>query len=358
MDARRRLVSLVLDSGLSVSAAAREMGVSRQTAHVWLGRARVDGIAEMTERSRRPHACPARTDEVVVARVLELAREYPDWGAPMLHRLLPADVRLSERTVGRILRRAGRTVRRLSEPNPAPARFERAAPNELWQMDFKKLGGRRSPRETANVVDDCTRFCVASAHVPDQTFASVWSVLWHAFGSYGMPDSVLTDNGSAFRNNATWRWSTFDLQLMLLGIRPIHGRPYHPQTQGKVERFHGTLEHEVGRTLGNDESLQPVLDAFRDRYNWVRPHRALGMLAPGARYTPSERRRPDRMPEPFFPDGAVRRRCDEQGIFTHKGQRYKMGRAFSKHPVGILHDDNVQVVWGEFALANLEDFRV
>lgn len=224
MDARRRLVSLVRE-GWSVASASRELGVSRQTAYLWLGRASEEGLALMSERSRRPHSSPKECDAQFVRQVLDLSLEYPYWGARKLHALLwpGGSAPICARTVGRILERHGHTVSGKCAVQEVQ-RFERAASNELWQADFKKLGPRKTQVETLNALDDATRFCLISEVVPNQTLEAVWNALWEAFGAYGLPQAMLTDNGPAFRNNATWRWSTFDLRLMLLGIRPCHGK--------------------------------------------------------------------------------------------------------------------------------------
>lgn len=354
MDARRRLVSLV-QQGCSVSSAARELGVSRQTAYLWLGRARQEGILAMAERSRRPRSSPGQCPEWVVKRVLELSDEHPYWGARKLHALLcPGQgAPVCERTVGRILLRHGRSVPAPGRPC-ALQRFEREQSNELWQADFKKVGPRHSRVEALSVLDDATRFCLVLQAVPDQTLEVFWAVLWEAFGAWGLPEAMLTDNGPTFRNNATWRWSTFDLRLMLLGIRPLHGRPYHPQTQGKVERFHGTIEREAGSSWRSQEELE----AFRSRYNWVRPHEAIGLKPPGTLYKPSPRPRPGRMPEPYFPDGARIRRADQTGVFSFQGRDYKVGRGFGKQPVGIIEDAAgiLQIAWGPCLLGPIQDF--
>jgi transposase InsO family protein len=283
MDARRRLVSWVRD-GRSVSAVARELGVSRQTAYVWLRRADEDGLEGLAERSRRPACSPQACSSEIEQSILLACSQYPFWGARKLHALLwPAgSAPICARTVGRVLARHGHRASPSSASAPETQRFERAVPNELWQADFKKLGPRRNRVETFNVLDDASRFCVLSQVVPNQTLDSLWSVLWQAFEQYGLPLAILTDNGPAFRSNATWRWSSFDLRLLLLGIRPCHGRPYHPQTQGKVERFHGTLQRELGVAFEHEDDLSQ----FRLRYNWVRPHEALQMKTPGTLYVP------------------------------------------------------------------------
>jgi transposase InsO family protein len=358
MDARRRLASLVLESGWSVTAAAADAGVSRQTAYLWLGRARVGGVAAIEEMPRRPLRSPRRAPEGIARAVLEAAEQYPAWGPRTLRAVLwPAgEAPVCERTVARILARAGRRAMPAYRPARSPIHFERAHPNELWQTDFKRVGHTAARRDTLSVLDDASRFCLALQPLPDQTLESAWSALWEAFGEYGLPQQILSDNGAAFRNNATWRWSLFDLKLMLLGIRSTHGRPYHPQTQGKVERFHGTIERELRFARASD--VEAELQAFRTRYNWARPHQALELRTPGSVYAPSLRARPDRMPEPFFPQGAIIRKVHEGGWLSYRGERYKVGRALQGLPIGILETTTPALVWGDFILAPLDDLKV
>ena len=360
MDGRRRLASLVLDSGWSVSGAAREMGVSRQTAHEWVERAKQMGLAGMDVRSRRPKHIARLTPDDITAAVLAIAEQYPAWGPKTLYALLwpKGEAPVCERTVARILARTGRRVALHKSSPAAEIRFERENSNDLWQTDFKRVGHHRLRSDSLSILDDAHRYCIALRQLPDQTLASAWSVMWEAFGEYGLPLKVLSDNGSAFRNNATWRWSLFDLRLMLLGIRSGHGRPYHPQTQGKVERFHGTMQREI--CFQKDSDVQKELHAFRDRYNWIRPHHALDMRTPGSIYTPSPRPRPATMPEPFFPEGAVIRKCHDNGTISYKGQIYRVGKALGGLPIGILtsETESPKVVWGNFILAVLDDMKV
>jgi transposase InsO family protein len=360
MDGRRRLASLVLDSGWSVTAAARELGVSRQTAHEWVQRAKLVGLAKMDVKSRRPGRSPRRADDEITSAVMEIAEKYPFWGPKKLYALLwPAgEAPVCERTVARILARNSRHVVLHQHSPAADSRFEREESNQLWQTDFKRVGFHRTRSDSMSVVDDAHRFCIALTELADQTLDSAWSVLWEAFGEFGLPEQMLSDNGPAFRNNATWRWSQFDLRLMLLGIRSCHGRPYHPQTQGKVERFHGTMQREI--SFEKDCDVQEELRSFRDRYNWTRPHESLDMRTPGSLYSPSPRLRPATMPEPFFPEGAIIRKCHDNGVIKYKGGTYKLGKALTGLPIGILTTDNEppKVVWGNFILASLEDMKV
>lgn len=354
------MVMKVLDGTLSVSAAAREFGVSRPTVRAWVERAKLEGIESMSERSRRPKSSPCRTDVALEEQVMKLAAEYEDWGARKLWALLgKGDAPICERTVDRILGRHSRRILPERKATEIPIRFERSYPNELLQVDFKKMGPRQNRSLLLSVIDDCSRFMLRLQEVPDETLNSCWTVLWNVFGEYGLPRSILTDNGSAFRNMATWRWSTFDLRLMLLDIHPVHGRPYHPQTQGKVERFHRTLEWEVGRKLGKQDTLPVLMEAFRTRYNWVRPHDSLGLEVPGSVYKPSERLRPSKLPEPFFPNDSVIRRVSGHGFISVKGIRYNLGKALIDKPIGLLYDEfeSPKVVWGNFVLGRLNDFK-
>jgi transposase InsO family protein len=361
MDARRRMVNRVME-GLSITAAAREAGVSRPTARLWLQRAQEDGLGTMQELSRRPTHSPKATADEVVSQVMKFASERPRWGPAILfHLLWPNETKapICERTFARILARHGRRVLPASQEKAEPVRFERSSPNELWQTDHKKLGGRRNRAEALSVIDDAARFCLDLRHVPNQTLdQGVWNVLWPVFADFGLPLAMLSDNGPAFRNNATWRWSSFDLRLMLLGIKPIHGRPYHPQTQGKVERFHLTIEREL--QLEPKTDVQRQLDSFRNDYNWIRPHQALNMRTPGSVYKTSERKRPGKMPDPFFPEGAIIRKCSDPGVFHFKGSRYKAGRAFTNLPVGLLEreDGGYNLAWATFTLGPIEELKV
>lgn len=349
MDQRRRLCSRVLEGGWTVTAASLEAGVSRQTGSLWVSRARASGLAGMSELSRRPACSPKRTCAQVEQRLLEFAREHPYWGPKKILRLAyPSDPPVCERTAARILSRNGLRVQGGPGVRAEAVRFEREESNELWQIDFKVLGPRKGRVQVLSVLDDASRFLLGLRPCPDQTLESVKETLWAAFGEYGLPACVLSDNGAAFRNNATWRWSSLDLWLMLLGVRSIHGRPRHPQTQGKVERLHGTLERERVAPDG--------LEEFRARYNWVRPHEALGMRTPGQSYAPSPRPRPGRPPEPWFPQDAALRKADGQGKFRYKGRLYRAGTAFGDGHVGIVEtEQGAFLCWAGNLLSPLDD---
>lgn len=341
MDGRRKLCLRVLEEGWSIAEASREAGVSRQTGSLWVARAREQGIAGLKEGSRRPLRLPRQTPPELEARLLELAQAHPFWGPRKLLALaFPGGPPFCER--------AGRRVAPPAAAKPEPIRFERAEANELWQMDFKIFGARRAQTSVLTVLDDSTRFLIRLEPCARQTTECVQSVLWDAFGDCGLPLAILSDNGSAFRNNATWRWSSLDLWLMLMDIRPMHGRPRHPQTQGKVERLHGTLVRERVEL--------PGLEDFRSQYNWVRPHEAAGLRPPGLRWSPSPRPRPAAPPEPWFSDRAELRKASALGVFSYKARTYKAGRAFGEGTVGIVETEAGPFLeWAGQPLVSLQD---
>lgn len=335
---RSALVHAVRHAGLSVAEAARRYGVSRQTAHTWLARYDAEPQAPLVDRSRRPRRCPARTPETLERLVLE-ARDRWGWGPRKLHAVLRRDGHPAPpiRTIAAILARHGRTRPASAAPTPPPQRFERSRPNELWQLDFKgpiEIARRRVT--PLSVLDDHSRYLLCLRPCTDMTYATVEAALWELFGDVGLPEQLLCDGGFAARNSGVGL-SAFDAWLVRLGIRPTHGRPYHPQTQGKVERFHGTLEAELWPCVRRDtpEHFAADCEAFRPVYNAIRPHEALGDEPPVTRWRPSERRRPERVPEATYPADATVRRVGATGSVRYRRARIMVGRGLAGEPVRV-----------------------
>src|SRR5437868_1035406 len=316
---------------VSVAAACRLFGISRKTGHKWLNRARCNPETSFSDLSRRPKHSPDRTAPDLEARMLEV-RDRHGWGPRKIRALLARDPALSVpsvRTVANVLSRNGRIQSR--DPHRQTVQFfERPAPNDLWQCDFK------GPIEVARtrvypfaVIDDHSRFAIALRCAPDQSMASAWTILWDAFGEHGLPLSILCDNAFGSRTPHIPGVSWFESQLIRLGIHPIHGRPHHPQTQGKIERFNATLQLELWPTIRRDS-----FDHFNaDLANWsahiystIRPHEALGDLPPAVRWRPSPRKRPACLPSVEYPNGAVVRKVSTSGDVRWKSYRFLAGR--------------------------------
>lgn len=361
MQGRQKLASLVLWEGMSIAAAARECGVSRATAHLWVKRAREEGISELQERSRRPEQVRSPTSQVIVEQVLAAKCEKPRWGAKKLHQKLwpsPDSAPICVRTVDRLLQRQGLTVARNTVP-AAVGRFERSQCNELWQMDYKGLEGRwgYSP---LSVLDDHARFCLALEPVERRIIEAVWSVLWRVFDEFGLPECILCDNGDGFNSVKSQGPTVFQARLWRLGVKTAHGRPYHPQTQGKVERFHRTLEDEWSQELRQPsiEHAHRHLPQIRASYNWERPHEALGQRVPGAVYESSRRPRPARLPEPLMPEGAIKRRVDCCGKFGYRNRTYRAGRGLSGEWVEIRELEEPTLFYTGIQIASLTTLEV
>jgi transposase InsO family protein len=330
------LVHRVLQFGQSVSAAARELGVSRKTAYKWITRHRADPAATLADRSRRPRRSPQRTSAGVEAAVLAVADRYR-WGARKIHRLLSDDGQTvpSIRTTAAILKRHHRVGSRPPPLEQATTRFERPRPNDLWQLDHK------GPVEIARrkymplaVIDDHSRYCLCFAPAADKSMPTTWSMLWNVFGEVGLPAALLCDNAFSAPIGLSW----FDAQLVRLGIRPIHGRPYHPQTQGKVERLSGTAQRElIGFAARRDsvENFCADATAWRHVYNTIRPHESLGDAAPMTRWTISPRRRPDTLPPVTYPAGALLRKVTQVGDVYYHQIRILVGVALAREFVRI-----------------------
>ncbi len=341
MSERNELVAFASRENASVSALCRRFGVSRKTGYKWLRRVQEQGWQGLVDRSRRPHRSPARTAPEVEAVVCELRSEHPAWGGRKLHHLLRGDgfpQPPAPSTITDILRRHGflSPERRMQRDWQ---RFEELRPNALWQMDFKghfPTGeGRCHP---LTVLDDHSRFNLCLTACADERAETVQDRLTGVMRHYGLPERMLMDNGSPWGSEAAHPHTRLTAWLIRLGITVLHGRPYHPQTQGKEERFHRTLELEVLARRPTWQSLievQRAFDRWRDVYNLQRPHEALGHAPPVSRYAPSPRPFPARLPAIEYPPGDSVRKVQQKGRIHFRGREFLVSRAFVGEPVAL-----------------------
>ena len=317
----------------TMTALCREFGISRQTGYKWLRRSReVESLGDLEEHSRRPHRSPRKTPDALECRVVELRRRF-GWGGRKLSVLLAREgVDLAPSTVDRILKRRG-LVRSGERQRPATRRFERSEPMELVQMDFKGPYRLRSGAlcHPLSVLDDHSRYALRLDALPSQHGHRVQSSLIQCFERHGVPEAMLMDHGHPWwattNGHGLTRLSVF---LIHQGIDLIYGGIGHPQTQGKVERFHRTLGESL-RVSGPPLSLagfQTSLDAFRQVYNEQRPHEALDDATPARRYRPS--RKPYRPDPPAweYPSGSEVHRVRDNGCLRLHGRYY-----FVCHPL-------------------------
>lgn len=352
MSQRYEFVLLASVTGANIRELCRRFGISAKTGYKWLGRYRSGGQAALADRSRRPRTSPVRCAPALIARVVSLREANPTWGGRKLRRRLQdlgcEDVPAAS-TCNAIVRRAGLRA----DKSPAPTawqRFERAQPNELWQMDFKgHFATQAGPRcHPLTVLDDHSRFNVALAACADQTGVTVQEQLTRAFSLYGLPEALLCDNGAPWgAAEPVCPHTTLTVWLLRLGVRVWHGRPYHPQTQGKDERFHRTLHEELLRQhtwRDLDHCAQRVI-RYRQTYNCERPHDSLGGDTPMRRYRASPRAMPRVLPSLDYGRDMLVQTVRSQGAITFRGQTWYVGRAFASLPVGLRPSPQADGQW-------------
>jgi transposase InsO family protein len=301
----------------------QEFGISRPTGYVWLERYRQNGLAGMVEQSRRPHSSPGRTGKEREQRVIQLRQRYPDWGARKLQVLLSRQgLGLPASTIHRILLRHG-LVRTEDRHDHAVQRFEREQPNELWQMDFKSPLGWDTHVGPLSVLDDHSRYMTVLGETKSTRAELVREQLESGFGRCGVPQAMLMDHGVPWWNvNSAGGITGLAIWLMQQGIRLRWSGLRHPQTQGKVERFHGSLERAMKLRGLPRENRQAWLDAYRQEYNEVRPHEALGMRTPASVWRKSERVYDPQPRRWEYPENQDVRKISPQGYLSVRGFRW------------------------------------
>jgi len=325
VELRAEFVVLARSGTLTFSELCRRYSISRKTGYKWLQRFEECGVSALQDHSRRPISQPTHTSPEIEALVVACFDKYPEWGPRKLRRVLVDEghQRLPvPSTISEILRRHNRS--QSSSPEPMPwNRFEHPYPNDLWQMDFKghfALGEKRCYPLT--VLDDCSRFSLCLKACGNEQTQTVRDALTATFQQYGLPRRMTMDNGPPWgAGGGNGRFSRLTVWLMEQGITVGHSRPYHPQTQGKLERFHRTLKSELlgRRQFDSFERCQREFNSWRDRYNLERPHEALGMERPASRYECSQRSWQEHMPAyEYGVTDEVRKVSADQCISFHR----------------------------------------
>lgn len=345
---RMQFVIRAMSGRERLSALCREFGISRPTGYLWRRRyEQTRTLTEIGERSRRPHRSPRCTESWKERRVVALRRQT-GWGAKKLRVLLQeeAQIPLPVRTIHRILERNGLVSDQAH--GPAPGRFERGEPNELWQMDSKgKYPLQDGECHPLSILDDHSRYAVGLYALPALNGEKAYPCLVETFWRYGVPQAMLMDRGSMWWSAWNgWGLTRLSVRLIEQGIGLLYGRVCHPQTQGKVERFHRTLGAEL-RHRGVPERFADwpaALAEVRSSYNQRRPHEALGMKRPAERYQPSPRKYTEQVKEWEYPVGSDVRRLNSQGMLTEQGQRWFVCGALAEQRVRVERFDGKLLV--------------
>jgi transposase InsO family protein len=279
--------------------------------------------------------------------------EQSAWGAVKIRRVLQDEgiaVKAAS-TVHAILVRHGQIDAEESAKHTAWHRFEHPVPNDLWQMDFKGHFAIRSEQRChpLTVLDDHSRFVVCLKACENERTETVQQHLTSVFRQYGLPLRMTMDNGAPWGNDAIHRDTPLTVWLRRLGVNVSHSRPYHPQTQGKDERFHRTLKAELlrGRIFETFPAVQPAFDGYREVYNQRRPHHAIGLETPIRRYHLSPRSFPERLPVIEYADNDTVRKVSDKGLIRFKGHRISIGKGYCGYPVA-LRATETDGVWNIF----------
>jgi len=306
-DARQRLVTLTELCAL--------YGISRVTGYKWLERAEHSGLDFLQELSRRPHSCPHATAAALQARLLDARRHHPTWGPRKLLALVHRQDRRqgahfawpARSTVAELLHRNGLTTprrRRAARGHLGRPLTPMSAPNVIWTADYKgqfRLGDNRYCFPLT-VQDGYSRYLLGCRGLTGTTTVECRPVFQRLFQEYGLPEIIRSDNGVPFATGALARLSQLSVWWIRLGIYPETIEPAHPEQNGRHERMHRTLKRETTRPPAPTlRSQQQRFDLFRDEYNAVRPHEALGDATPASLYTRSPRPYPNTPPPMEYP---------------------------------------------------------
>jgi transposase InsO family protein len=339
MSCRHEFVLLASQPGAVVRELCRRHGISPKTGYKWLARYQADGAAGLADRSRRPVHSPQRTAPPMECRIVALHRRYPYWGPRKLRVLLNDPQAPQPSTVAAVLRRHGCQVQGVDKTERATRRFEHDRPNALWQMDFKghfalSTSGRCHP---FTLLDDHSRFALRLQACSNERSATAQAQLIEAFRRYGLPDGITADNGPAWAPTVGKGITALEAWLLQLGVDIRHSRPHHPQTQGKLERLHRTLEREVvqAHRYRNLAACQRALDHWRDQYNCLRPHQSLGLRPPIDRYRPSSRAYPEHLPPIVYDEGEQVLKVRRNGQIVYRGRTVFVGEGLVGHPVAV-----------------------
>lgn len=359
-DQRRTFVIRANEAGCNFSALCREFQITRRTGYKWLERYR-SGEA-LNDQSRAPLHRPHKTSPETEELILSVRISHPTWGARKILRYLADKGNTGlpvPSTAASILKRNGFISPEESARHTACQRFVHDAPNDLWQMDFKghfaMMDGNRCHPLTMK--DDHSRNLLCLDAYDNERWESVKGSLNRVFLDNGLPNAILCDNGAPWSDNHGG-YTPFELWMMQMDVLPIHGRPLHPQTQGKEERFHRTLNEDLlKRTpIHNLAHAQQLFDSYRIEFNTERPHGALGLDVPAKHYRKSPRKMPEVLKEPEYDVGKTLRKVNCNGYISIQNHRYYLSETFIGRYMELLPQDEntIAVCYGNFVIAKVD----
>ncbi len=352
-----------LRTGETVADVCRRYGISRDTYYRYRRRYLAEGLEGLEDQSRRPRTSPAQIPAEVEIRIVEMRRDHPRWGARRIRAELDragVDAPVVS-TVHQVLVRNGLVAAQAPRRPRADKRFEREISNDLWQVDATQIRlGDDTKSWAINLLDDHSRYLLAALVGPAATGELAWDAFELAASRYGLPRQVLSDNGLIFTGRLHRVEVAFETSLAELGVEMINSAPYHPQTLGKLERFHRTLKEWLADEgpPWDLEHLQELLDGFRFHYNRQRPHQGIGDQTPAERYDkaplpPAQIRLPgpQEMTEPFYPLHSILRKVASSGNLGYRGKLIQVGMRWAGAQVRVIPvGELIHVYYGELLI--------
>ena len=357
---RREIVLQAQLTSESVTQICARYGISRQTFYRYRRRYLLEGIDGLADRSRQPHHSPNRMDPQIEIKICTLRKAHPRWGARRIHAelqragLAPPAVS----SIHQALRRNRLVADQAPRRRKAYKRFQREISNDLWQIDATQVRLVNSKKVwVLDMIDDHSRYLLSALAAKAPTGEAAWDCFEDAITRYGLPRQVLSDNGLCFTGRLHKVEVEFERSLKDLGVQLINSGPYHPQTLGKLERFHRTLKLWLADEgpIEDITHLQELLDGFRHHYNTERPHQGIGNLTPIERYrhVPPVLEGPisigiDKHGEPIYPPRSIVRKVTSVGNIGYQNAQITIGKRFRGARVRVIDVDALtHIYWGE-----------
>lgn len=360
-DERMEFIQRVLKKEKSKAALCREYGISRPTGDKWIKRY-LNG-EDLKDQSRRPFHTPNKISPEAEQKIINARRAEPAIGAFKSRQILVNEGWTdapSVSTFNAVFKRNGLITKEASEAAKPIVRFQKAHPNEMWQLDFKgdflmQNGDRCYP---LSVIDDCTRYCLCGDAKDNQQLPGVQKSLIQAFSEYGLPFSILCDNGTPWGNSQTTSITKFEVWLMELGVLTLHIRVRRPQTQGKVERFNGSYKKErLKYYIPLDLSdAQRAREEYLHFYNHIRPHCSLDYDVPAKRYVASSRKYNAEIPQWDYESDAECRKVKSSGYISFHSKGYYLSEGLGDKEIALIpteQDGVFNIVFRQFRVAKL-----
>jgi transposase InsO family protein len=353
-------------TGETVADVCRRYGISRDTYYRYRRRYLAEGLEGLEDRSRKPRTSPNQIPAEVEIRIVEMRTAHPRWGARRIRSELVREglEAPAVSTVHQVLRRNGLVAPQPPRRPVAGKRFEREIANDLWQIDATQIPlGDGMKVWAVNILDDHSRFLLATLAGTAATTELAWDTFELAASRYGLPQQVLSDNGLAFTGRLHHVEVAFETNLGDLGVQLINSAPYHPQTLGKLERFHRTLKEWLSDEgpPWDLEHLQELLDGFRFHYNRHRPHQGIDDATPAERYEQTTPPPPQiQLPEPpdittrDYPPHAILRKVTSVGSVGYNSKHIQVGYRWAGATVRVIHiGEIVHIYYGDHLIRSL-----